>query len=234
MNRAHKVNVDFQVDIPDINKVRYDLDWQLLPKESAKLIKLEEERDLISILSVLNIELRDRSWLYLIFGNIKSYTGNQIYKICLDKYSSLCSIHSRYIRCYKLLLNNFPKYSKLLAFDREEFDSHYLCLGILIFEYGRSKSKGVSHNIVQKMMSLCDELITVALASDKDHFLGFGIYLTVFTCLHSFKYLRQSQQKKIISNLYIIKNLLFNNINSENLLLYLLFDRSVELIKICA
>lgn len=232
MAKVHKVSVNFLVDAPNINKVCYDAAWQLLPKETAKYIKLDEkESELFSALIALNIELRNRSGMCLIFSNLEAYTNKQIYKICLDRHSSLFLIHSRYMRGYEMLLNKFPEHYKLLLFDREEFDAHYLHLSILIFEYGRFKSKGINHKIVQKIMNLCDKLMTSALVDGKDLFHRFGIYLTVITCVQIFKYLKQSQQKKLISNLYIVKKLLFNNLGSASLLLYLLFDKSIELIK---
>ncbi|KXN72361.1 hypothetical protein CONCODRAFT_16203 [Conidiobolus coronatus NRRL 28638] len=232
MNKVFKVNLNFQVDNPDINKVCYGVDWQFLPKETSRLIQIsQEERSLISTLTTLNIEHRDKSLFQLIFPNIDSYTNEQIYKLCLSKYSNLCLSHSRYVRGYELLSNNFPEYSKLIAFDRDEFETYYLHMGILIFEYGKSKSKGVNYRLVYKMASLCDKLMNVALTSDIGHFFEFRFYLTVFTYLVIFRHLKRSHQNKILSNLTMFKKVLIKYLSRSNLLIYLLFDKGVEMIK---
>jgi hypothetical protein len=232
LNKVFKVNLNFQVDSPDINKVCYGIDWQFLPKETSRLIKIsQEESSLISTLTTLNIEHRDKSLFQLIFPNIDSYTNEQIYKICLEKYSSMCLSHSRYVKGYELLSNSFPEFSKLIAFDSEEFETYYLHMGILILEYGKSKSKGVNYRLVYKMANICDKLTTVALSSDIGHFFEFRFYLTVFTYLLIFKHLRRSHQNKILSNLTMFKKVLFKNLTKSNLLIYLLFDKGAELIR---
>ncbi|KXN72356.1 hypothetical protein CONCODRAFT_16199 [Conidiobolus coronatus NRRL 28638] len=232
MTKVHKVNLNFQIDLPDINKICYNREWQLLPKETAQKISLkEEEITLISTLTNLENQFIDRSRLHLIFPSVESYTNDQIYKICIEKCYSLRLSHSIYISGYELLSNSYPEYSELIEFDREAFEAYTLVLSILIFEYGRSKSKGINHSIVRKMMNLCEELIMIALTRDTGYFLQYDIYTTVFTCVKLFKYLRQSQQTKLISNLTVVKKILSNNLSSSNLLIYLLFDKSLELIK---
>jgi hypothetical protein len=232
MSKVYKVNLNFKVDTPDIKNLFYDLEWHLLPKETAQLINFnEDEKKLIATTIILGNELIDRALLQLVFPTMDSYTNEQIYKLCMNKWSSLQLIRFKCVSGYELALNNFPEYSELISFDMEAIDACYLHVGILIFDYGKSKSKGVNYRLVNKMINLCDKIMEIAVNSDTGSFFEFVFYLAAFTYIFLFKQLKRSQQKKLTSNLSVFKRLFFNNLNNSNLLIYLLFDKGIEFIK---
>ncbi|KXN72362.1 hypothetical protein CONCODRAFT_4804 [Conidiobolus coronatus NRRL 28638] len=123
----YKVNLNFQVDNPDMNKVCYGIDWHILPKETAEMIKFnEQERNLIATTIALSSELKARTLFQLLFPSIDSYTNEDIYKLCIDKCSNLRLSYLKCVSGYEILSNKFPEHYELISFDREEFDAYYL------------------------------------------------------------------------------------------------------------
>jgi hypothetical protein len=231
MTKAYKINLNFQVDDPDLSKICYKLNSQLMTQETAKLLKFkQEERIIISMLTIGINKYLDNTRILLIFPSVELYSNEGILKLCSEKFSKATLDYTKLIKQYEVISKHFPTYIEHVKINRVIIDSFYHHLGILIFELGIFKSNGVNYKLIYKSIELCDKLLTLASISGDKSVHEFFIYLALFTCISNFKYLKQFQKSKMIGNISLFKKLSLDNLNSSTLLNHLLIEAGIGLI----